>query len=309
MSQLTRVLRRVSTDIVARLQPRPRRFHVAVPVVAHRRGVARGALGRVWRFPARLRKDGPQSREDRRAQGERRGDPPEALRKVRQAHREGGEGRRVGPRTRRRGRAALAKVLADASRLRVLDELLDGCRAKPEQRATDGSVSATDYAELTYEAYGAGGVGVVIEALSDNANRAAADVKTTVNKWGGKLAAPGGVLFNFERRGIIVVRTGRESGTDRDAASRSFERVFEIAVENGGVDVAEMEERGGRGASRSAHRRGRVCAMSKSARGFWVRRGRGRVRARDGASVESRSAGLRGGKGERNARGEAPGTR
>jgi YebC/PmpR family DNA-binding regulatory protein len=127
--------------------------------------------------------------------------------------------------------ATLAKVLADASRLRVPRELVE----RNLKRATDGSVSATDYAELTYEAYGAGGVGVVIEALSDNANRAAADVKTTVNKWGGKLAAPGSVLFNFERRGIIVVRTGRESGTDRDAASRSFERVFEIAVENGGV--------------------------------------------------------------------------
>jgi YebC/PmpR family DNA-binding regulatory protein len=164
--------------------------------------------------------------------------------------------------------ATLAKVLADASRLRVPRELVE----RNLKRATDGSVSATDYAELTYEAYGAGGVGVVIEALSDNANRAAADVKTTVNKWGGKLAAPGSVLFNFERRGIIVVRTGRESGTDRDAASRSFERVFEIAVENGGVDVAEMEgeEGAGRLEVRTAAADFARCQRALEASGFNV---------------------------------------
>ena len=267
MSQLTRVLRRVSTDIVARLPAPPPPFHVAVPVVAHRRGVGVAApwvaFGASQRVFARMGRKAAKIA-GRKAKGE-------AIRQklygkygklIVKAVKAGGGSEDPGV------NATLAKVLADASRLRVPRELVE----RNLKRATDGSVSATDYAELTYEAYGAGGVGVVIEALSDNANRAAADVKTTVNKWGGKLAAPGSVLFNFERRGIIVVRTGRESGTDRDAASRSFERVFEIAVENGGVDVAEMEgeEGAGRLEVRTAAADFARCQRALEASGFNV---------------------------------------
>ena len=110
-------------------QPRPRPFTSPCRSWAHSpRCRGRGALGRVWRFPARLRKDGPQSREDRRAQGERRGDPPEALRKVRQAHREGGEGRRWvrGPGRERHSR--------QSSCGRVSSARPRACRAKPEAR-------------------------------------------------------------------------------------------------------------------------------------------------------------------------------
>lgn len=48
--------------------------------------------------------------------------------------------------------------------------------------------------------YGAGGVGIVVEAFTDNLNRAAANIRDAVKKAGGKMADPGSVLFNFERR-------------------------------------------------------------------------------------------------------------
>mgnify|MGYP003949844909 FL=1 len=83
----------------------------------------------------------------------------------------------------------LARVLADAARLSVPRELVD----RNIKRATDGSQA--DYMELTYEAYGEGGVGIVIEVLSDNVNRAAADTKATINKNGGKVAEPGSGAF------------------------------------------------------------------------------------------------------------------
>ena len=72
----------------------------------------------------------------------------------------------------------LARVLADASRLSVPRDLIE----RNIKRATD--TSQADYMELTYEAYGAGGVGIVIEVLSDNVNRAAADTKAAINKSG-----------------------------------------------------------------------------------------------------------------------------
>ena len=70
----------------------------------------------------------------------------------------------------------LAKVLADAARLSVPRDLVE----RNIKRATD--TSQADFMELTYEAYGAGGVGIVIEVLSDNVNRAAADTKAAINK-------------------------------------------------------------------------------------------------------------------------------
>jgi YebC/PmpR family DNA-binding regulatory protein len=120
----------------------------------------------------------------------------------------------------------LARVLADAARLSVPRDLVD----RNIKRATDGSQA--DYMELTYEAYGEGGVGIVIEVLSDNVNRAAADTKATVNKNGGKVAEPGSVLFNFERKGVITI----------DCALDEEEDVFEVACENGGDDVVPRED-------------------------------------------------------------------
>ena len=119
-----------------------------------------------------------------------------------------------------------AKVLDDAARLSVPRELVE----RNIKRATDGKQA--DYMELTYEAYGEGGVGIVIEVLSDNVNRAAAETKSVINKNGGKVAEIGSVLFNFERKGVITI----------DCDNGDEEAVFEVACENGGDDVVPRED-------------------------------------------------------------------
>lgn len=62
-----------------------------------------------------------------------------------------------------------------------------------------------DFSESTFEAYGLGGASMVINVLTDNNNRAASDVRSTVNKRGGKIAEQGSVLFMYDRKGKIEV--------------------------------------------------------------------------------------------------------
>jgi YebC/PmpR family DNA-binding regulatory protein len=59
--------------------------------------------------------------------------------------------------------------------------------------------------ELLYEGYAVGGVGLVIEVTTDNKNRAASEVRSTLTKCGGNLAAPGALMFNFQRAGQIFI--------------------------------------------------------------------------------------------------------
>ena len=121
--------------------------------------------------------------------------------------------------------AQLARVLSMAKDMSVPKDLVD----RNIKRATDSKQA--DFMELTYEAYGHGGVGIVMEVLTDNVNRAAAEARATVNKAGGKWADSGSVLFNFERRGVVVVA----------AAADEEEKVFEIAMEAGAEDVASRK--------------------------------------------------------------------
>jgi len=69
------------------------------------------------------------------------------------------------------------------------------------QRVADKSAAALT--EDTYEAYGPGGVGIIIETATDNKNRTMPEVKSTLVKNGGRLADPGSVMFQFTRKGVI----------------------------------------------------------------------------------------------------------
>ncbi|HEX4444490.1 MAG TPA: YebC/PmpR family DNA-binding transcriptional regulator [Galbitalea sp.] len=64
---------------------------------------------------------------------------------------------------------------------------------------------AVDYQTIMYEGYAAGGVALLIECLTDNKNRAAADVRTIVSRNGGNMGDPGSVAYNFSRKGVISV--------------------------------------------------------------------------------------------------------
>ena len=64
---------------------------------------------------------------------------------------------------------------------------------------------AAQMIEETYEAYGPGGVGIIVEVATDNKNRTFPEVRSVLTKNGGRIADPGSVMFQFKRRGVIVV--------------------------------------------------------------------------------------------------------
>ncbi len=72
------------------------------------------------------------------------------------------------------------------------------------------SLTLAACAQVTYEAYGAGGTGFIAECLTDNVNRSATDVRTAIVKAGGKMADSGSVLFNFQRCGVVLVTGSSE---------------------------------------------------------------------------------------------------
>ncbi|WP_139414863.1 YebC/PmpR family DNA-binding transcriptional regulator [Chlamydia abortus] len=67
------------------------------------------------------------------------------------------------------------------------------------------SADQKNFENVTYELYGHGGVGIIVEAMTDNKNRTASDMRIAVNKLGGSLVEPGSVLYNFVRKGACYV--------------------------------------------------------------------------------------------------------
>ena len=102
------------------------------------------------------------------------------------------------------------------------------------QRAIDkASTGDTDsYEEIRYEGFGPGGVSLIIEALTDNRNRTATNVRTAVSKNGGNLGASGSVSHGFDRMGLI----------NYPASAGDAEKVFEAALEAGAEDVSSSDE-------------------------------------------------------------------
>ena len=86
---------------------------------------------------------------------------------------------------------------------------------------------AIDYQTIMYEGYGPNGVALLIECLTDNKNRAAADVRLAVTRNGGTMADPGSVSYQFSRKGVIVVEKNAETSEDR-----ILEAVLEVGVDD-----------------------------------------------------------------------------
>ena len=101
------------------------------------------------------------------------------------------------------------------------------------QRAIDKAAGgdAENYEEVRYEGYGPGGVALIVEALTDNRNRTATNVRTAFSKNGGNLGASGAVSHGFERLGLIEYPAG---AGDEDT-------VLEAAIEAGANDVESGE--------------------------------------------------------------------
>ena len=73
------------------------------------------------------------------------------------------------------------------------------------KRGSGVGADSVEYLNIMYEAYGPNGVALMIECLTDNKNRAAADVRLALSRNGGTLADPGSVAYQFARKGVIVV--------------------------------------------------------------------------------------------------------
>jgi len=97
------------------------------------------------------------------------------------------------------------------------------------QRAIDKAAAneGDEYEEIRYEGYGPGGVALIVEALTDNRNRTATNMRTAFSKNGGNMAATGAVSHGFERKGMIEY--GAEAGDE--------DKVMEAAIEAGADDI------------------------------------------------------------------------
>ncbi|MBM3717747.1 MAG: YebC/PmpR family DNA-binding transcriptional regulator [Actinobacteria bacterium] len=94
-----------------------------------------------------------------------------------------------------------------------------------------GESDATNYESIVYEGYAPGGVALMVEVLTDNRNRAASDIRSIFSKFGGSLAEPGAVSWQFTRRGVVLV----DGSIDEDSAMTA-------ALEAGADDVTRDGE-------------------------------------------------------------------
>jgi YebC/PmpR family DNA-binding regulatory protein len=152
--------------------------------------------------------------------------------------------------------ATLAQAVQKAREASMPKDNIERAIAK----GTGEGADAAAIESVLYEGYGPGGVALLIEALTDNRNRAGADVRHILSNHGGTLGEPGSVAYLFEKRGVIVVDAGRWSEEDLvaaiDAGAEDIsidEDVYEIltapgeltdvraALEASGVEVESAE--------------------------------------------------------------------
>ena len=173
------------------------------------------------------------------------------------------------------------------------------------KRGAGLSGESVDYQTIMYEGYAANGVALLIECLTDNKNRAAAEVRTAMTRNGGTMADPGSVAYNFSRKGVIAVMktdelteddvlaavldAGAEEVTDR---GEGFEIVTEpsdlvptrTALQEAGIDLLALR-------ALATQKISALSAVDPDAMAAW-RRGDERV-MRSLAQLELKSSGVR----------------
>ena len=103
----------------------------------------------------------------------------------------------------------LRDVIAKAKTANMPNDNIIRCIKK-----ASGEEGASDYFEITYEGYGPGGVAVIVEAMTDNRNRTAGDVRHFFDKNGGNLGTNGCVSFMFDKKGVILIE--KDGAIDED---------------------------------------------------------------------------------------------
>jgi len=96
-----------------------------------------------------------------------------------------------------------------------------------------GEIEGVTYEEMSFEGYGASGVAVIVDVLTDNKNRTTSAVKSTFDKFGGNLGTPGCVSYMFSKKGVIYIE--KTDKTDEDA-------LMEVALEAGMEDMIVYED-------------------------------------------------------------------
>lgn len=122
--------------------------------------------------------------------------------------------------------ATLRTIVLKAKSAQMTNEAID----RAIKRGT-GEGDAGTYEAITYEGYAPGGVGILIDVLTDNRNRSGSEVRTIFSKLGGAMAEPGAVGWQFSRRGVIQI--GRKATEDE---------VMMVALDAGADDISDIGE-------------------------------------------------------------------
>ncbi len=101
------------------------------------------------------------------------------------------------------------------------------------KKAAGGNDTA-NYESVTYEGYGPSGVAVIVEALTDNRNRTAGEVRHYFDKFGGNMGTPGCVGFMFQKKGVMII--------EREDLDKTEDKVMEDALEFGASDFEADED-------------------------------------------------------------------
>lgn len=97
-----------------------------------------------------------------------------------------------------------------------------------------GDIGSVNYEYVTYEGYGPNGIAIIVDALTDNKNRTAANVRSAFTKGNGSIGTPGCVSFMFDKRGQIII--------DREECEKEADDLMMMALDAGAEDFVEEED-------------------------------------------------------------------
>jgi len=101
-------------------------------------------------------------------------------------------------------------------------------------KKADGDANAADFEKVVYEGYGPSGTAIIVEALTDNRNRAASNIRNAFTKGGGNVGTPGCVSFMFDRKGQIII--------DKEDCSMDADELMMISLDAGADDFTEEDD-------------------------------------------------------------------
>lgn len=123
----------------------------------------------------------------------------------------------------------LATVIAKAKANNVPNDTIE----RGIKKAAGGGDGA-NYEQLTYEGYGPGGVAIIVQTLTDNKNRTAADVRSAFSKGNGNIGTPGSVSFMFDQKGQIII--------DKEECEMDADDLMMAALDAGAEDIVEEDD-------------------------------------------------------------------